>query len=433
MAINLSNFLISKKESSKMADFQDLDHLDGISISVASANLYNNSRDDIVLFYFRNGAEYASIYTQSKIISENIRWNKSLKGKKIKALIVNARNANCLTGIKGFNSLKEIAEEAAKLLTVRQKNDEDIPKKITSNDIIFGCTGTIGEPYPLVKIKNSIRNLVDKIKYTQNKYLWIKAAMSILTTDLKPKLAMEECKIGNTKIKIYGIAKGSGMICPNMATTLAYIFTDANLSSGVLNKILKKNVSNTFNAITCDGDMSTNDMITFFSTGAAKNKFITNVNDLKLKEFDKSVNNLLLNLAKRIVSDGEGASKFIQIDVLKCKSEDDAKKIAFSIANSALVKTAIAGEDPNWGRIMMAAGKTDVDLNVNFINLNIGSNKVLEKGQLSKYFSENNIKEYMKNETIKITLEVNLGKKNFTCYTMDLTKKYLEINSDYRT
>ena len=433
MAINLSNFLISKKERSKMADFQDLDHLDGISISVASANLYNNSRDDLVLFYFRNGAEYASIYTQSKVISENIRWNKSLKGKKIRALIVNARNANCLTGIKGYNSLKEIAEETAKLLTVRQKTDEDNPKKITSNDIIFGCTGTIGEPFPLGKIKNSIKNLVDKIKYTQNKYLWIKAAMSILTTDLKPKLSMEECRIGNTKIKIYGIAKGSGMICPNMATTLAYIFTDANLPSSVLNKILKKNVSNTFNAITCDGDMSTNDMITFFSTGTAKNKFITNVNDLKLKEFDKSVNSLLLNLAKRVVSDGEGASKFIQIDVLKCKSEDDAKKIAFSIANSPLVKTAIAGEDPNWGRIMMAAGKTDVDLNINSINLNIGSNKVLEKGQPSKYFSENNLKEYMKNDTIKITLEINLGKKNFTCYTMDLTKKYFEINSDYRS
>ena len=433
MAINLSNFLISKKERSKMADFQDLDHLDGISISVASANLYNNSRDDLVLFYFRNGAEYASIYTQSKVISENIKWNKSLKGKKIRALIVNARNANCLTGVKGYNSLKEIAEETAKLLTFRQKTDEDTPRKITSNDIIFGCTGTIGEPFPLGKIKNSIKNLVDKIKYTQNKYLWIKAAMSILTTDLKPKLAMEECRIGNTKIKIYGIAKGSGMICPNMATTLAYIFTDANLPSSVLNKILKKNVSNTFNAITCDGDTSTNDMITFFSTGTAKNKFITNVNDLKLKEFDKSVNNLLLNLAKRVVSDGEGASKFIQIDVLKCKSENDAKKIAFSIANSPLVKTAIAGEDPNWGRIMMAAGKTDVDLNINSINLNIGSHKVLEKGQLSKYFSENNLKEYMKNDTIKITLEINLGKKNFTCYTMDLTKKYLKINSDYRT
>ena len=237
MAINLGNFLISKKDRSKMADFQDLDHLDGLSISVASANLYNNNRDDIVLFYFRNGAECGSVYTQSKVISENIKWNKSIKSKKVKALIVNSRNANCLTGSKGYNSLKEIAEETAKLLSDKQKIDEDDPKKIKSSDIMFGCTGTIGEPFPLNKIKTSIRGLVDKIKYTQNKYLWIKAAMSILTTDLKPKLAMEECKIGKTKIKIYGIAKGSGMIFPNMATTLAYLFTDAKLPSIILKKI----------------------------------------------------------------------------------------------------------------------------------------------------------------------------------------------------
>jgi len=433
MAINLSNFLISKKDKSKMADFQDLDHLDGLSISVTSANLYNNSRDDLVLFYFRNGAEYASVYTQSKIISENIKWNMSIKSKKIKALIVNARNANCLTGLKGYNSLKDIAEETARQLTQKQKLDEDNPKKINSKDIIFGCTGTIGEPFPHIKIKSSIKSLVDKIKYTQNKYLWIKSAMSILTTDLKPKLAMEECKIGNTKIKIYGIAKGSGMIFPNMATTLAYIFTDANLPSTILKKILKKNIHNTFNAITCDGDTSTNDMITIFSTGLAKNKSITNINDVKLKDFDKSLNSLLLNLAKRVVSDGEGASKFIQIDVLNCKSEDDAKKIAFSIANSALVKAAIAGEDPNWGRIMMAAGKNDVDLNVNIINLTLGDHKVFEKGQVTKNYSEDNVKEYMKNDTINIILDINLGKKNFTCYTMDFTKKYLEINSDYRS
>ena len=388
MAINLSNFLISKKDSSKMADFQDLDHLDGLSISVTSANLYNNNRDDLVMFYFRDGAEYASVYTQSKVISENIKWNKLIKTKKIKALLVNARNANCLTGSKGYNSLKEIAEETAKLLTERQKTDEDDPKKIKSNDIMFGCTGTIGEAFPTNKIKSSIKDLVEKVKYTQNKYLWIKAAMSILTTDLKPKLAMEECKIGKTKIKIYGIAKGSGMIYPNMATTLAYIFTDANLPSLVLKKILKKNINNTFNAITCDGDTSTNDMITIFSTGIAKNKYINNVNDTKLREFDKSVNNVLLNLAKRVVSDGEGASKFIQIDVLKCKSEDDAKKLAFSIANSSLVKAAIAGEDPNWGRIMMAIGKNDVELNINSINLMLGSNKILDKGQLSKNYSE---------------------------------------------
>ena len=433
MALNLSNFLISKKDKSKMADFQDLDHLDGVSISVTSANLYNNNRDDLVLFYFRNGAEYASVYTKSKVISENIKWNLSIKSKRIRALIVNARNANCLTGSKGFNSLKEIAEEAAKLLSNKQKTDEDNPKKISPKDIIFGCTGTIGETFPLAKIKSSIKNLVDKIKYTQNKYLWIKSAMSILTTDLKPKLAMEECKIGNTKVKIYGIAKGSGMIFPNMATTLSYIFTDANLSSGILKKILKKNVNDTFNAITCDGDTSTNDMITFFSTGAAKNKHISNANDLKLKDFDKAVNNVLLNLAKRVVSDGEGASKFIQIDVTKCKHEEDAKKIAFSIANSPLVKTAIAGEDPNWGRIMMAAGKNDAEFNISSVNLMFGEHKVFEKGQIAKSYSEHNLKEYMKNDIIKITLDVNLGKKSFTCYTMDFTKKYIEINSDYRT
>ena len=433
MAINLNNFLISKRDKSKMADFQDLDHLDGLSISVTSANLYNNSRDDLVLFYFRNGAEYASVYTQSKVISENIKWNLSIKNKKIKALIVNARNANCLTGLKGYNSLKDIAEETARLLTHKQKLDEDNPKKINPKEIIFGCTGTIGEPFPLTKIKSSIKSLVDKIKYTQNKYLWIKSAMSILTTDLKPKLAMEECKIGNTRVKIYGIAKGSGMIFPNMATTLAYIFTDANLSSNILKKVLKKNIYNTFNAITCDGDTSTNDMITIFSTGVAKNKSITNVNDTKLKDFDKSVNNVLLNLAKRVVSDGEGASKFIQIDVLNCKSDEDAKKRAFSIANSALVKAAVAGEDPNWGRIMMAAGKNDVDLNVNAINLILGDYKVFEKGQVAKNYSEDSVKEYMKNDNIKIILDINLGKKNFTCYTMDFTKKYLEINSDYRS
>ena len=433
MAINLSNFLLSKKDRSKMADFQDLDHLDGLSISVTSANLYNNNRDDLVLFYFRNGAEFASVYTQSKIVSENIKWNKSLKGKRIRALMVNARNANCLTGIKGFNSLRDIADETAKLLSERQKIDEDMPKKITSNEILFGCTGTIGDPFPVEKIKSSIKTMVDKIKYTQNKYLWIKAAMSILTTDLKPKLAMDECKIGKTKVKIYGIAKGSGMIFPNMATTLAYLFTDANLPSNILKKLLKKNISNTFNAITCDSDTSTNDMISFFSTCNAKNKYIRNINDLKLKEFDKSVNNVLLNLAKRVVSDGEGASKFIQIDVLRCKSEEDAKKIGLSIANSPLVKTAIAGEDPNWGRIMMAVGKADVELNINLISLTIGSHKVLEKGQLVKNFSEQTLKEYMKTNSIKITLEMNLGRKNFTCYTMDFTKKYIEINSDYRS
>ena len=347
--------------------------------------------------------------------------------------MINTRNANALTGQEGYEALKTLSADLSEKLSTKQKLDEESPRNICPDNILFACTGTIGEKFPLDKIKKSIPNLVENIKYTQNKLIWMKAAYGIKTTDLKPKLAMSECKIGNTPIKVYGIAKGSGMIFPNMATTLSYIFTDANLSSGILKKILKKNVNDTFNAITCDGDTSTNDMITFFSTGTAKNKNINNANDLKLKDFDKAVNNVLLNLAKRVVSDGEGASKFIQIDVTKCKHEEDAKKIAFSIANSPLVKTAIAGEDPNWGRIMMAAGKNDAEFNISSVNLMFGEHKVFEKGQIAKSYSEHNLKEYMKNDVIKITLDVNLGKKSFTCYTMDFTKKYIEINSDYRT
>tara|TARA_B100001057_G_scaffold96093_1_gene92630 strand:+ start:3665 stop:4966 length:1302 start_codon:yes stop_codon:yes gene_type:complete len=433
MPLNLSNFLLSKKEKSKMADFQDLDHIDGVSLSTTSANLYNNDRDDLVMFYFRHGAEHASVYTQSKIVSENIKWNRKLKSKKIKALLVNARNANALTGKKGYDSLGEVSQELAKLLTAKQKEDEESPKKIKQNEILFGCTGTIGEPYPKDKIKLSVKALVDKVKYTQNKYLWIKAAMGILTTDLKPKLAMEECNIGNTKIKIYGVAKGSGMIYPNMATTLAYIFTDAEISSSILKKILKKNIYNTFNAISCDGDTSTNDMVSIFSTGKAKHKHIKNVNDIKLKDFDQALNNVLLNLAKRVVKDGEGASKFVTINTLKCKKEEDAKRISFSIANSPLVKTAISGEDPNWGRIIMAVGKAEVEIDIENLNLFIGEHKILERGQLCKGYSEKDVALYMKGSSLEITIEINQGNKKFTCYTMDFTKKYISINSDYRT
>ena len=433
MPLNLTNFLKSKEEKSKMADFQDLDHLDGVSLSTTCANLYNQERDDLVMFYFRDGAEHASVYTQSKVISENIKWNKKIKTKKIKALLVNTRNANALTGKKGFDALEEIGQELAHKLSLKQKNDEERPKKIKSNEILFGCTGTIGEEFPKEKIISSLTSLVEKIKYTQNKYLWIKAAMGILTTDLKPKLAMEECNIGNTKVKIYGIAKGSGMIYPNMATTLGYIFTDAELSSNILKKILKKNIYNTFNAISCDGDTSTNDMVTIFSTGKTKHSPIKNINDAKLKEFDVSLNSVLLNLAKRVVSDGEGASKFVQVKVSKSQNEETAKKIAFSIANSPLVKTAIAGEDPNWGRIMMSIGKTDVDLDAEKITLFIGEFKIFEKGQLIKNYSEIDVSNYMKNSQIEIFVELNQGKKEFTCYTMDLTQKYISINSDYRS
>ena len=228
--------------------------------------------------------------------------------------------------------------------------------------------------------------------------MWIKAALGITTTDLVPKIAMDECKIGNVNIKIYGVAKGSGMIFPNMATTLGYVFTDAKISSKILKKLLKKNIETTFNAISCDGDTSTNDMVSLFATGSAKNAMISNINDERIINFDKSLHNVLLNLAKRVTADGEGASKFITINVGNAKTEKDAKKIAFSIANSPLVKTAFAGEDPNWGRIIMAIGKSQINININKINLSLGEYRILEKGELSKDYDEVLLKEYMKNE-----------------------------------
>jgi glutamate N-acetyltransferase/amino-acid N-acetyltransferase len=433
MAINFKNFENSLNLKSKMSDFQDLDHIDGISISTICASLYNKPRDDLVMFYFRDGANYASVYTQSKIVSENIKWNLNIKSKKIKSLIVNTRNANAFTGEDGYKGLKEIAKEVSIQLSKKQKEDEDYPKSISDNEILFGCTGTIGEKYPTEKIKNNIPELIKKIKYTQNKLIWMKAALGIMTTDLKPKLAMEECEIGNKKVKIYGIAKGSGMIFPNMATTLGYIFTDADLSNDILKKLLIKNIDTTFNAITCDGDTSTNDMVSVFSTGKVKNPIIKNINDKKIVSFDKSLHAVLLSLSKRIVADGEGASKFITINVAKSKNDKDAKKVAFSIANSKLVKTAIAGEDPNWGRIIMAIGKSNVDIDIKKLLIKFGKIKIIEKGQLVKNYKESDVANYMKNQSIDISINLNMGLKNFTAYTMDLTKKYIEINADYRS
>ena len=433
MGINLSNFLASKSQDRKMGQYQDLDHLDGLAVSSVSADLYNSKRDDLALFYFREGANFASLYTQSKILSENIKWNLNQKTQKIFSLIVNTRNANSFTGEQGYKSMQHLADLISKQLTEKQKEDEDDPKIIKPKNLIFGCTGTIGEKFPEEKIKSKIPELIKNIKYTQNKYIWMKVAQAIMTTDTQPKIAMEECKIGNTNVKIYGIAKGSGMIQPNMATTLAYIFTDADISNDVLKKLLKKNIENTFNAISCDSDTSTNDMISIFSTGKAKNTFIKTINDKKIKSFDESLNSLLLNLAKRVVADGEGASKFVTINVLNSKTEQDAKKIGFSIANSPLVKTAIAGEDPNWGRIIMAIGKSDVDINLNKLSIKFGDLVIVNKGKIHNQYDENEAAKYMKGLDINLSIDVGNGKKSFTVYTMDLTNEYIKINSDYRS
>ena len=434
MAINIKNFLNTKNKLSKMRDFQDLDHIDGISISAITADLYDDGRDDITLFYFSEGAKYASVYTKSKIVSENIKFNLQLKNKLVKALFINTKNANTFTGKQGFESIKELSKYLSKELTLRASRAEvgtnDVVKP---NQILFASTGVIGETYPVEKIKNKIPDLVASLKTVQNKYVWIKAASAIKTTDTIPKLAFEECKIGEKNVKIYGIAKGSGMIAPNMATMLAFIFTDADLSANILKSLLKRNIDSTFNAITVDGDTSTNDMLTFFSTGKVNNPNIENILDPRLINFEKKLHNVMLNLSLQIIKDGEGAKKLLKINISKAQNYQSARKIAFSIANSPLIKTAIAGEDPNWGRVIMAIGKSGENVNVKKLNIKFGELSIIKNGELNSEYDEKIVQEYMEWDSIEINVEMNMGEGNYIAYTCDFTKDYIDINTDYRT
>ena len=433
MTLNLKNLLNPKVKMSKMGEFQELQPIAGLEISAISADLYGDGRDDLALFYFEEGANYAGVYTSSKVTSVPINWNLKIKRNFVKALMVNTKNANVFTGTKGAQGLKEIAQSLSKSLTLKSsQSPKGASEIIKITDIVFASTGVIGEEFPHVKIKNRIPELVKKLRPEQNKFVWFKAASAIMTTDTKPKVAYEECKIGNTIVKISGIAKGSGMIAPNMATMLSFIFTDANIPSVFLKSILKKVMGTTFNSITVDSDTSTNDMVGIFATGKAKNSKIYNVLDPKLQDFEKALHRLSLNLAKQIVVDGEGAKKFVTINVIGARSSSMAKTIAFSIATSPLVKTAIAGEDPNWGRIVMAIGKSKENIIANKIQIKFGNFLVAEQSRIAKDYNESDVKEYMKWDSINIEVNLNIGAAAFTVYTCDFTHDYIDINADYR-
>nr|ADH42943.1 N-acetylglutamate synthase [uncultured SAR11 cluster alpha proteobacterium H17925_23J24] len=418
---------------SKMGEFQQLQEIDGLEISAISADLYGSGRDDLCLFYFKDGANYGAVYTSNSICSESITWNRNIRKKFIKALMVNTKNANTFTGSQGQESLESISKSLAKNLTLKEAKKEDGTTNVVKpNEILFASTGVIGEKFPTQQIKGNIPNLVDKLRERQNKFVWFKAASSIMTTDTRPKLAYEECKIWNKDIRLCGIAKGSGMISPNMATMLAFVFTDADIPSIYLKSLLKKAVSNSFNAITVDSDTSTNDMVAIFSTNKVKTGKIYNVLDPKLKDFEKALQRLLLNMAKQIVSDGEGAKKFITVRVTNARSQQMAKSVAFSIANSPLFKTAMAGEDPNWGRIIMAIGKSEEKISPEKIEIKFGDLKVAEKGKISEEYDEAKLKEYMKWNSLVINVNLKLGQGSFECYTCDFTNEYVKINADYR-
>ena len=433
MTINLKNFLNNKNKLSKMGEFQNLKQIEGLEMSCISADLYGNGRDDLSLFYFNKGANYASVTTTNSIVSETIIWNNSSHKKSIKGLMVNTKNANTFTGKQGKESLDIIAKNLSRILTLKEsKSEKGTSETVRTKDLIFASTGVIGEQFPVDKIKDALPDLVEKLKSEHNKLFWLKVASGIMTTDTKPKVAYEEIIIGDELVKICGIAKGSGMIAPNLATMLSFIFTNADINSNLLKSLLKRAVANTFNAITVDSDQSTNDMVSIFSTRAIKIGQNLSLNDKIVQKFELSLKKLCLNLAQQIVVDGEGAKKFLTVKVINAKSLGSAKKIAFSIANSPLVKTAVAGEDPNWGRIIMGIGKSGEIIDVKKLRIKYGDFVVAENGKISDSYNEEKLKEYMQWDSIQIEINLKLGNDAFECYTCDFTHDYIDINADYR-
>ena len=433
MTINIKNFLKDKSKLSKMGEFQNLKKIDGLEMSSISADLYGDGRDDLALFYFSKGANYATLNTSNSITSEFIPWNNNSHKKIIKGLLVNTKNANTFTGKQGKDSIDTLAKNLSRILTIKEsKSKRGTSETIKIKDLIFASTGVIGEEFPVEKIKDRLSDLVDRLKVDHNKMFWLKIASAIMTTDTKPKVAYEEILVGDELIRICGIAKGSGMIAPNLATMLSFIFTNADINSNLLKTLLKRAVANSFNAISVDSDQSTNDMITIFSTRALKVGQNLTLNDKVVQKFELALKKLCLNLAKQIVVDGEGAKKFITINVVNAKSLSSAKNIAFSIANSPLVKTAVAGEDPNWGRIVMGIGKSGEIVDIKKLKIKIGNFLVAENGRISDSYDEEKLKEYMKWDSIEIEVNLKLGNDAFKCFTCDFTHDYIDINADYR-
>tara|TARA_B100000212_G_scaffold286094_1_gene226709 strand:- start:132 stop:1385 length:1254 start_codon:yes stop_codon:yes gene_type:complete len=416
-----------------MGEFQNLKQINGLEIASISADLYGDGRDDMALFYFSKGANYATLTTTNSITSEYISWNNNSHKKIIKGLLVNTKNANTFTGKQGKESIDLLAKNLSRILTIKEsKSKKGTSETVKIKDLIFASTGVIGEEFPAEKIKDRLQDLVDKLRSDQNKMYWLKIASAIMTTDTKPKVAYEEILVGDELIRICGIAKGSGMIAPNLATMLSFIFTNADINSNLLKTLLKRAAANSFNAITVDSDQSTNDMVSIFSTRHLKVGQNLSLNDKVIQKFELALKKLCLNLAKQVVVDGEGARKFITINVINAKTLSSAKNIAFSIANSPLVKTAVAGEDPNWGRIVMGIGKSGEVIDQKKLKVKIGNFLVAENGKVAENYDEKKLKEYMQWDSIEIEVNLKLGNDAFKCFTCDFTHDYIDINADYR-
>ena len=401
--------------------FPSLPVLVGVRFASVAAGVRYSGRTDVTMALFDRPADVAGVFTRSKCPSAPVDWCRAqLPHGKARALVVNSGNANAFTGHKGTEAVAAVAAAVAKATGA------------PANEIYMASTGVIGEPLDASRIANALGALLDGQKPDG----LMDAARAIMTTDTFPKVATQWIKIGDIDVAINGIAKGAGMIAPDMATMLSYVFTDAPVDSAVLQALLDKAVQRTFNCITVDSDTSTSDTLMVFATGSAEDrgvKRITDINDPNLVPFKTGLNKVLMSLAHQVVCDGEGARKFIEVNVEGAASRKAAKRIAFSIANSPLVKTACAGEDANWGRVVMAVGKAGEKAERDKLDIFFGNIRVAHQGLRDPDYSEDEASAYMKKPKIVITANLNIGGAKARVWTCDLTKEYVAINGDYRS
>jgi glutamate N-acetyltransferase/amino-acid N-acetyltransferase len=399
--------------------FANLPPLAGVRLATGQAGIKYKDRTDVLLAILAPGTQVAGVFTKSKTASAPVDWCRTqLKHGAARAVVVNSGNANAFTGQAGLAGVKTVADVTA--ATVGCKAAE----------VFLASTGVIGEPLPAEKITRILGRVAEDAAAGG----WRAAAEAIMTTDTYPKLATASALIDGTKVTINGIAKGSGMIAPDMATMLAFLFTDAALPASVLQECLAAGTGPSFNAITVDSDTSTSDTLLFFATGkGAKHTPIAKASDKKLTDFRRKLDGLLLELALAVVKDGEGAEKLIRVDVTGADSHDAAKRIALAIANSPLVKTAIAGSDANWGRVVMAVGKAGEAADRDKLKISFGGHLVAEKGQRAAKYDEKLATKAVSGRDVEILVELGLGKGAARVWTCDLTHGYIDINGSYRS
>lgn len=392
----------------------------GVNLAVAETGIRYKNRPDVMLAVLGSGTTVAGTFTASKTRSAPVDWCiEALAGGSARAVVVNSGNANAFTGRAGVKTVTEVARTAAKLLDCRPV------------EIFQASTGVIGEPLDPSPITNALPGLVE----SAGADAWAEAARAIMTTDTFPKLSTVSARLGGVPVTMNGIAKGSGMIAPDMATMLVFLFTDAALPARILQKLLTASVERSFNCITVDGDTSTSDTVLLFATGAAgpTPQGLRSAEDPRLKSVAGALDRLCLDLALKVVRDGEGAEKLIEITITGAENDAAARKIGLAVANSPLVKTAIAGEDANWGRIVMAIGKSGEKAERDRLKITIGGVTVARKGMRDPGYEEADILPHMKGRSILISADVGVGRGKSTVWTCDLTHRYIEINGSYRS